>query len=174
MSEGLAAAPAPIIVTALLGAGDQAQFDALRRAHFPPERNHLSAHLTMFHHLMPSLLRELQHRLTMATRGVEAPAAQVIGLMSLGRGTAFKIESPGLHDIRAQLADAFALMLIPQDQVPWRPHITVQNKVAPAEAKALMTSLQERFKPHAIRIAGIGTWWYRGGPWEPIGRHMFR
>lgn len=174
MSEVLAAPPAPIIVTALMGAADQALFDGLRRAHFPPERNHLAAHLTMFHHLMPSLLPELQHRLTGETRGVQAPAAQIVGLMSLGRGTAFRIESPGLHEIRAQLADAFAPMLIPQDQAAWRPHVTVQNKVAPADAKALMSDLQATFRPRPLRIIGIGTWWYRGGPWEPIGRHMFR
>ena len=47
--------PAPIIVTALFGKADAVWFDGLRRAHFPPERNRLDAHLTMFHHLAPSL-----------------------------------------------------------------------------------------------------------------------
>ena len=38
------------------GREDQAAFDRLRTAHFPPERNQLAAHLTLFHHLPPSAL----------------------------------------------------------------------------------------------------------------------
>ncbi|RZL99804.1 MAG: 2'-5' RNA ligase family protein, partial [Sphingomonas sp.] len=46
---------APIIVTAVFGAEDFAWADGLRRAHFPPDRNIVPAHLTLFHHLAPSL-----------------------------------------------------------------------------------------------------------------------
>ncbi len=53
------AGAAPIVITGTMGAADQRYFDALRRAHFPPERNYLSAHITLFHHLPPSLLEEL-------------------------------------------------------------------------------------------------------------------
>ncbi|WP_374138835.1 MULTISPECIES: 2'-5' RNA ligase family protein [unclassified Sphingomonas] len=164
---------APIIVTALFGKQDQAWFDGLRRAHFPPERNHLAAHLTMFHHLSPVIEAELRQRLVNETRRVPAPEARVTGLMSLGRGTAFRIESPGLADIRARIADAFAMMLVPQDAAPWRAHVTVQNKVTPAEAKALYNELNVDFRPCPVAIAGLATWWYRGGPWEPLSRHMF-
>src|SRR3546814_13176233 len=45
---------APIIATATMGAADQRFFDALRTAHFPPERNHLAAHITLFPQLPPS------------------------------------------------------------------------------------------------------------------------
>ena len=41
----------PLIVTALLDEVAQERFDRLRREHFPPERNHLDAHLTLFHRL---------------------------------------------------------------------------------------------------------------------------
>ena len=61
--------PAPIIVTARFGRVDQAWFDALRQRHFPPERNHLAAHLTMFHHLPPSVAPELKQRLAAEVRG---------------------------------------------------------------------------------------------------------
>lgn len=168
------AEPAPIIVTALFGKQDHAWFDGLRRAHFPPERNHLAAHLTMFHHLSPTLQDELCRRLTTETQRVAAPAARVTGVMSLGGGTAFRIESPALAEIRARLADAFAAMLIPQDAAAWRPHVTVQNKVRPADARALFDTLSAEFRPRPVAIAGLATWWYRGGPWEPLSRHMFR
>ncbi|MEP9402318.1 2'-5' RNA ligase family protein [Sphingomonas sp. VNH70] len=169
MSEG----PAPIIVTALFAREDQAWFDAQRRAYFPPERNVLAAHCTMFHHIAPELGAELKQRLTAATRGQAAPHARIGGLVNLGRGVAYRIESPGLEAIRAELADAFSTMLVPQDRAGWRPHVTVQNKVEPAEAKALLARLSAGFLPRPVRIAGLASWWYRGGPWEALSRHMF-
>lgn len=166
-------APAPIIVTALMGRQDQAAFDALRRAHFPPERNYLDAHLTLFHHLPPSLEDELRRRLNDTTRGQRAPVAKAASLMSLGRGVAVKIESPGLAAIRSDLSEAFGSVLTPQDAGGWRPHVTIQNKVAPNIAKLLLATLSRDFRPHPVEIAGLAVWYYRGGPWEFISRHMF-
>jgi hypothetical protein len=164
---------APIIVTALFGRSDATWFDDLRARHFPPERNQLSAHLTMFHHLAPSLERELKQRLAGETRQVAAPDARIAGLMSLGGGVAFRIDCPALEDIRDRLVDAFASVLTPQDRAPWRPHVTVQNKVEPSVAKGLQGELSRDFRPRPVRIAGLATWWYRGGPWEALSRHMF-
>ena len=164
---------APIIVTSLFGPADTAFFDDLRARHFPPERNQLKAHLTMFHHLMPSLEAELKQRLARATKGMRAPDARIAGLMSLGGGVAYRIDSAGLEDIRDDLAEAFAPLLTPQDRAGWRPHVTVQNKVEPAVAKALQAELERDFRPRAAKIAGLASWWYRGGPWEPLSRHMF-
>jgi hypothetical protein len=163
---------APIIVTALLGKEDAATFDALRRRWFPPERNQLPAHLTMFHHLPPSLESELRTRLAGAVRR-PAPAARVAGLISLGRGVAYRIESPELEAMRDDLAQAFAGLLTPQDQAGWRPHVTVQNKVEPAVARATLAELQRDFRPRPLVIAGLTSWWYRGGPWAALSRHMF-
>ncbi len=165
--------PAPIIVTALFGRQDQGWFDAQRAAHFPPERNVLAAHCTLFHHLPPSAVDELKHRLTEETRGARAPDARIGGLMSLGRGVAYRIESPGLVAIRAGLAEAFAGLLTPQDAGGWRPHVTIQNKVQPSVAKLLIGELSRDFRPRGVEIAGLAAWWYRGGPWEPISRHLF-
>jgi hypothetical protein len=166
-------APAPIIVTALFGAPDAAWFDNLRRQHFPPERNQLAAHLTMFHHLPPSLASELKGRLVSETRGVAAPRARIAGLVSLGAGVAYRIDSDELAAIRGRLADHFTGMLTPQDQAGWRPHVTVQNKVSPDAARALLRTLQADFSPRPVAIVGLASWWYRGGPWEPLSRHMF-
>jgi hypothetical protein len=168
-----ASPPAPIIVTALFGAADHAFLDGQRRAHFPPERNVLAAHLTMFHHLPPSMAAEVSQRLSQATRGVPAPTARLAGLVSLGRGVAYRIDSPELDAIRAGLADAFAGLLTPQDSAGWRAHVTIQNKVEPAQARTLLAALQADFRPRPVAIAGLAAWWYRGGPWEPLSRHMF-
>ena len=145
----------------------------MRAEHFPPDRNQLDAHLTLFHHLPPSAEDELKHRLTRETRGIRAPTARVAGLMSLGRGVAYRIESPELVAIRHGLAEAFSGMLTPQDAGGWRPHVTIQNKVAPGIAKVLLATLSRDFRAREVEIAGLGAWWYRGGPWEPLSRHMF-
>ncbi|MGN6819107.1 MAG: 2'-5' RNA ligase family protein, partial [Sphingomonas sp.] len=92
--------PAPIIVTAILGRDDQAWLDRERAAYFPPERNMLPAHLTMFHHLPPSLDAEVRQRLGEISRE-GAPVARIAGLVSLGRGVAYRIDSPELEDRRA-------------------------------------------------------------------------
>jgi 2'-5' RNA ligase len=165
--------PAPIIVTALFGRQDQGWMDGLRHRYFPPERNLLDAHLTLFHHLPPSAADELKRRLMQMTRGVRAPAARASGLTSLGRGVAIRIESPRLTAIRDELAEAFRGLLTPQDAGGWRPHVTIQNKVAPSVAKLLLASLGKEFQPKTVEIAGLATWYYRGGPWESLSRHMF-
>lgn len=167
------APPAPIIVSALFAAEDFAWLDALRRHHFPPAKNQLDAHLTLFHHLPPSAAAELKQRLADLTR-CPAPRASADGLLKLGRGVAIRIFSPELDAIREQLADAFAALLTPQDTVLWRPHVTIQNKVQPAEALALHTALARDFRARPVRIAALAAWWYRGGPWELIARYPFR
>ena len=164
---------APIIVTATFSPEDAAWLNRQRRAHFPPERNQLDAHLTLFHHLAPSLLGELRQALDMETKGTTAPKADVSQIMNLGRGTAYRVVSPNLEGIRRRVAGRFAAMLVPQDAGGWRPHVTIQNKVAPAKAKALQNELAADFAPHPLAIRGLASWWYRGGPWELIHEHRF-
>ena len=159
--------------TALLGTSDFAWLDGLRRQHFPPERNFLAAHLTLFHHLPPSVEAELRGMLAEEARA-SAPAARVSGVMSLGRGVAYRVESPDLAALRARLADRFSGLLTPQDAAPWRPHVTVQNKVTPEAARALLADLSAGFVPRSLAISGLACWWYRGGPWEAIARYSFR
>jgi 2'-5' RNA ligase len=163
---------APIIVTALFGEPDFQRLDQQRRAHYPSERNQLSAHLTLFHHLPPSALDELLRRLQAET-GFPVPQAAISGLIALGNGVAYRVSSPELEETRARLADAFKGMLTPQDQAPWRPHVTLQNKVKPAIAKALHAHLSTGFAPRPLSIAGLAAYHYRCGPWDPIAAFRF-
>ena len=163
---------APIIVTALLGRDDFAWADAMRRAHFPAQRNVLRAHVTLFHHLAPSVANELCGLLKQETRGTTV-VARLASVVSLGHGVAYRIDSPDLVSVRARIADRFAPLLMPQDRAEWRPHITVQNKVKPGVARSLVGTLSADFMPRPLAIAGLGAWWYRGGPWELIGAWLF-
>jgi hypothetical protein len=163
----------PLIVTATFGADDGGWLESLRRQHFPPERNQVPAHLTLFHHLAPSLERELARRLGTLTAAPPPPAC-ILGVMDLGRGTAFRVESEELADIRADLAEAFRGMLTPQDQSPWRPHVTVQNKVERRDAIALQKVLQLSDFPRPLAIRGLASWRYEGGPWTALRDYPFR
>ena len=167
------ALPKPLIVTAELPAELQARMDALRRKHFPPERNHLAAHVTLFHALPPGVEPEL--RQVLARHAAKAPPpGRIEGVMSLGRGTAIRLASPTLLALRAELADRFETLLTPQDRALPRLHVTVQNKVAPHEAKALQAALAGQIRPAGFRFAGLALHAYLGGPWELLKRWSFR
>lgn len=165
---------APIIITAEMGKADQAWANVLRRAHYPPERNHLDAHITLFHHLPPSHLAEIKSRLATLASECPPPVARLSEVMLLGRGVAYRIDSPELLSIRDELAHQFRGLLIPQDQARPRLHMTVQNKVEPAIAKALHAQLAAEFSPRPFAIYGLAAHYYRGGPWENIARWSFR
>jgi hypothetical protein len=65
-------------------------------------------------------------------------------------------------------------MLTPQDMAPWRPHVTIQNKVEPREARRVQAELRATFQPRPLQISGLASWRYLSGPWEPIRTHAFR
>ncbi|MDR7101428.1 2'-5' RNA ligase family protein [Croceicoccus sp. BE223] len=164
----------PLIVTAALPADLFALADGLRRAHFPPERNKIAAHLTLFHALPPSCEGEARRCLADLAATHPPPAAALTGVMSLGRGTALAIESRALLAVRAAIADRFAGSLTAQDNHRPRLHVTVQNKVDPAEARALQAELAARIPPREFAIPALELHFYEGGPWSFAARYAFR
>lgn len=165
--------PAPLIVTAELPEALQSRADQLRAAHFPPERNFLKAHVTLFHALPPMVEDELRDALAVEAKGPPVPA-RFEGVMSLGRGTALKVASPTMLALRARIAERFHGMLTPQDGHAPRLHVTVQNKVSPEEARALQAALAPRFEPRDFTFRGLALHRYRGGPWEFVKSWPFR
>ena len=162
-----------LIVTAELGATDFAWLDRLRRTHFPPDRNHLHAHLTMFHALPPSAEAELRSRL--GSLAASPPAvAWIEGRMNLGGGVAFRVVSSSLDDIRSELAHDLRGLLSAQDAGGWRPHVTIQNKVAPKVARTFLGQLERDFRPRPLSISGLGLHRYLDGPWERVATYAFR
>ncbi|MEA3068284.1 MAG: hypothetical protein QOK41_1691 [Sphingomonadales bacterium] len=102
------------------------------------------------------------------------PRASIEGLMDLGGGVAFRIVSPDLDRIRRDLADSFSGLLGAQDAGGWRPHVTIQNKVAPKEARALLARLNRDFRPQPLAISGLGLHRYLDGPWETLATYACR
>jgi hypothetical protein len=165
---------APIIVTAVMGSADQAWANALRQQYFPPERNFLDAHITLFHHLPPLHLPEIKARLKDMTAQYAPPSARLTDVLLFGRGVAYRVDCPDLLIMRDELAHALHGLIVPQDQARPRLHITIQNKVESSEAKALYAELAADFKDRPIEIKGLAAHYYRGGPWEPIMTSNFR
>ncbi len=164
---------APLIVTAELPEALQSRADQLRKAYFPPARNVLQAHVTLFHALPPSVEDELRDALTAEARQKPVPA-RLEGVMSLGAGTALRLVSPAMLDLRERLAERFHGLLTPQDAHTPRLHVTIQNKVSPVEARTLQQSLNATIEPRDFAFAGLALHRYRGGPWEFVKRWPFR
>lgn len=164
---------APIIVTAEMGSADQMWADRLRRRFYPVERNLLHAHITLFHHLPPACERELLDMLARAGQGTR-PRAELARLLLWGGGVAFHVLSPDVLSIREEIADRFAPLLVPQDKVQPRLHITIQNKVKADVARVTFAELERDFKPRSLAITGLAAWHYAGGPWSLIRRYSFR
>ncbi len=165
---------APLIVTLEIDAKSFHRFDTLRRQHFPTERNFLPAHLTLFHHLprvdrvaIVGVLEEEADRQPKMELTVQS-------VRSLGRGVAFEIASDALQLLHRKLAARWDAWLTPQDRQQFRPHITVQNKVPPEKARALLDEIRAKFVPCSALGEGLLLWEYLGGPWNALGRYSFR
>jgi hypothetical protein len=165
---------APLIVTAELPADLHAWANALRRAHYPPERNQVDAHVTLFHGLPPSCEDELQGLLAAAARDHAPVSARLEGVMALGGGTALRIASPAMLALRRDIAGRLHGLLTAQDEAAPRLHVTLQNKVSAKEARALQIQLSAQIAAREFRFSGLALHRYRGGPWEAVKRWSFR
>jgi 2'-5' RNA ligase len=127
----------PLILTLELDSHSFEIFNALRKEHFPPERNFLDAHLTLFHKLpgeqeesVKETLQEISSRLALKL--------SFSSLRFLGKSVAINVESPELLDLRKKLATTWKDWLEAQDKQPFKPHVTIQNKVTPEEARKVL------------------------------------
>lgn len=163
----------PLIVTLRLDAQSSQFFDRERQRYFPPGRNFLASHITLFHKFARSREGEVREALHECAAGMKAFPIAVAGLRFLGRGVAYELASDDLFELRAVLAKRLG-DVSPQDAQGFRPHVTVQNKVAPEEARALMETLCAGFSPWSAQGIGIDLWAYKGGPWAPLGTFPFQ
>ncbi len=165
---------APLILTLGLDAETQSWLESMRRAHFPPARNLVPAHVTLFHALPGEHVAEIAA--TVAAEAATLPPSRVrLGpARSLGRGVALDIGAPVVAALRDRLAAQWRPWLTAQDRQRWRPHATVQNKVSPERAQALLLSLDALLPaPREAQAETLLLWRYRGGPWEAVERIRF-
>ena len=162
---------APLILTVELDAPAQGWAEAMRRRHFPPARNLIPAHVTLFHAL-PADLEGTIRAWDLTTRAT--PAVSIAAPFSLGRGVAYRLVCPDLVALRADcLTRLPSERLMAQDRAPWRPHLTIQNKAQPDDARKLLAELLPGHVPIETHAAALRLWRYLGGPWQPLARMAF-
>lgn len=165
----------PLVVTLRMGDEAAARFTALRRAHFPPERNWLDAHVTLFHALPGEAIDAVSADVDAVARATVPFAMQTERVLFLGAGVAYALASADADALRRDLAARWQPLLGRQDRAKRGPlHVTVQNKVEPAAARALHAELCAGFAAEEVPAVGLDVWHYAGGPWRPAFSRRFR
>lgn len=158
---------APLVLTLGLEPDAQQRFDDLRRRWFPAGRTRVGAHVTLFHALPGRLEAEVRDELD-ALSGRPAPVVDVREPRSLGRGVAYDLDCPEVVELREGWRRRWASSLTRQDDQGVRLHVTVQNKVEPAEARRTLESLRDRHHDWSCRATAVRLWRYDGGPWTHL------
>lgn len=144
---------------------DSATFDRLqvwRKHWFPPERNFIPAHLSLYHRLTPAA----EPVLVEAAR--EAPfALEFEGVRRLSGGFAIGVDCARLQQWHARCS-ARLTDLSAQDRQPFRPHVTVMNKAPREEAEKAFVEFQADWQPFTGRGVRLLIWEYLGGPWRAV------
>ena len=163
-----------LLVTLGLDPDSFDRLDALRDRYFPPARNVVPAHVSLFHQLPHDEGDAVRKVLDESASGLP-PLPLLFGdPFRLGGGMAVRVEAPGLLDLRRGLADAFAPWLTPQDRQPFRPHVTLMNKADRTDAARVFDELRASWAPRSGLGVSLLLWEYRGGPWRALGAYTFR
>ena len=156
----------PLILTLAFDGASFARLDELRRRYFPPERNQVPAHLTLFHALPGENATPIRRELADICLRQKPFEIEATGLRALGNGVAIGFSSQELVGLRQRLAREWRDWLSPQDSAKIAPHVTIQNKVGADVARATLRELEASFRPFSARAEGLNLWRYLGGPWN--------
>jgi 2'-5' RNA ligase len=145
--------------------------NALREQWFPVRLNKTPAHLTLFHALPHSRLKDIQMGLVSATERTEPFVISTgrpfrmrrgVGIgLGLGRG-----EAKAVH---GSLRETWSEFLSEQDAQGWRPHWTVMNKEdEEARVKEAFESINETLGKDEMNgmAKGLSLWIYNRGKWD--------
>lgn len=163
----------PFILTLQLDEHLVQTLNELRARHFPPKRNFIPAHVTLFHALPSERETVLRAHLDEVCLAIPPFEVTLPRLKSWGKGVFIEVQSPELLILRQQLASMWEAWLTPQDRQGYRPHVTVQNKVPKDEAQALYATLAPRWQQLEGQAKGLNLWRYASGPWTFAGSFGF-
>ncbi|WWD16010.1 hypothetical protein CI109_100435 [Kwoniella shandongensis] len=185
----------PLILTLRLDSASHQLLTSLRSKYFPPHRNFLTAHVTLFHaipsHRYPELdsyLNNLveKHREKggwdvflgepepMGNRGV------YLRLRERPSNTTENLRSQLLHDLKKGIKEEKDKLTNQDLQTMKRPHVTVLNKARDEEeVEKCLKEVKEVFEKmgekgqHVGRATGFELWEYLGGPWKHVKAYSF-
>lgn len=145
------------VVTARLDPASFASLDEFRKKYFPPERNFLSAHVTLFHQAPPEILSAVPPSFPLMIEFQES--------FFMGHGFGIRTKCDELSRWKKNCLN-HPWEFTSQDRNNSRLHVTIQNKVSPEQAREDFRNFSGTWKPFAGSISGIDVWIYRNGPWE--------
>jgi 2'-5' RNA ligase len=163
----------PLIVTLKLDQSTFERANALRQQYFPPDRNLVPAHITLFHALPGEQETVIKQHLQRVCGETPKIVLELPSLRFLGQGVAIEVEAPALVALRQSLAKTWQDWLTRQDRQRYQPHITIQNKVAGTIARQTYEQLLERWQPLNAYGEGLLLWYYCGGLWELAEAFLF-
>lgn len=161
----------PYILTLQLDDHTFQFLDHLRYKYFPRHLNFLRAHVTLFHKLpreVPTLIF-----IEACCQQISCFPFTITNPVFTGRGVGLKIESLSLSILHRRMAEHWASVLSPQDKQPFKPHVTVQNKVEPPVARMLYDDLVVNFATIQGKATGLILHEYLGGPWRTVATFPF-
>lgn len=147
-------------------------FEHMRQQHYPVALNRVPAHIMAFHQLPEEHLLQVRRDCTDIANTTGCLKVVVEGIRFLGRGNAYHLVFD--HDFYHRLKKRWHTFLIAQDQHRWQPHMTFQNKVSPADAKALYHQTQSLFAPRHGTLIGLTLWHYDAGYWQHVNDFYFK
>ncbi|WWC95617.1 hypothetical protein V866_002482 [Kwoniella sp. B9012] len=187
----------PIILTLRLDKATHKLLTDLRSKYFPPHRNFLTAHVTLFHAIPAHRLNELDDQLNsicssrtgwdvffgepekMGNRGVylivrERPSS-----------TVERIHQQLLTDLKRGIKGDKDKLTNQDLQTMRKPHVTILNKASNEEqVDTCLKEVKEFFDglktdgrkegQHKGRAVGFELWEYLGGPWKSIKQYSFK
>jgi 2'-5' RNA ligase len=165
--------PPPLVLTLKLDPIAFDLLDQLRKQYFPPARNFLPAHITLFHALPGDQKSAIQQTLQSVCAHTSIIPLLLPKPRFLGKGTAVEVDAPELVQLQNRLAEIWDGWLTAQDRQRYRPHVTIQNKVAPDTARQLYNQLANTWEPVSGQGEGLLLWHYEGGPWNLASEFTF-
>jgi 2'-5' RNA ligase len=152
------------VVTLTIDEPSFTRLDELRKRYLPRDVIQLPAHLTLFHALTDDQVSRLPDVLPILT---DAIPLRFVRPTLIGRGVAIEVSSSELSILQIRIIEALGHGLTRQDRRPFRPHVTIQNKVAREAARTTFAALAYDFSPWSGGGIGMDTWRYLGGSWAP-------
>lgn len=164
---------AVLIVTLGFDPATFERLDGMRSRYFPPERNFIPAHVSLFHHLPGVHEGDIDATLAEAARASGTIDLAFREVRRMDRGFLIAVDAPMLAEVHARLARSFRAWLTPQDRQPFRAHVTIMNKAEREDAARAFDEVRAGWAPWR----GIGDrlllWEYRGGPWDAVAEYPF-
>ncbi|EKE45719.1 hypothetical protein OCGS_0138 [Oceaniovalibus guishaninsula JLT2003] len=157
-----------MILTLGFDPGSFARLEPLRQRYFPPSRNFIPVHITLFQQLDPVLLNRIVGDIAFVCDTTPPLPFTARGILDFGGGAAVDLDMPGADPLHDALRRRWRGTLTASDDRRRRWHVTLQNKADRGTALATQAALRAGLVPWDGLADRLILWHYRGGPWERI------